>query len=121
VELVNVNLVFDIALVLAVVASGRQLKSIRWIQKAPTEASRKTRLRILVAVLAAVLSVPFTLRTTLARGPYSAMALASEWFVRAFLAWLAGIGAFDWLKPELPTVTKTKKGDSQDDPEKGLG
>lgn len=99
------EMVFDIALVLAVVGAVRSLRGIPWIRQAPTKAAGKARLKVLAGVVAAALAVPFTLRTTLTGfGSASFWALAGDWFARAFLAWLFSMGAFDWLKLTIPSV-----------------
>ena len=99
------ELVFDIALVLAVVAAVRGLRGIPWIREAPTKAAGKNRLKILAGLVSAALAVPFTYRATLTGfGFASPSALAGDWFARAFLAWLFSMGAFDWLKMAIPNV-----------------
>lgn len=98
------DMVFDIALVLAVVAAVRGLRGISWIAKAP-KAVGKTRLKVLAGIVSAALAVPFTLRATLTGFGYaSPSALAGDWFARAFLAWLFSMGAFDWLKLAIPSI-----------------
>lgn len=90
--------IFDVALVLAVVATVRGLRAIPWIAKAPKHVG-KTRLKVLAGLVSAALAVPFTLRATLMGfGWASPSALVGDWFARAFLAWLMSMGAFDWLK-----------------------
>lgn len=99
------EMVFDIALVLAVVGAVRGLRSMQWIRNAPTKAVGKTRLKILAGITSAVLAVPFTLRATITGfGFASTSALVGDWFVRAFLAWLFAMGAFDWLKLTIPSI-----------------
>lgn len=98
-------MVFDIALVLAVVGAVRGLRSMQWIRNAPTKATGKARLKILAGITSAVLAVPFTLRATITGfGFASTSALIGDWFARAFLSWLFSMGAFDWLKLAIPSV-----------------
>lgn len=98
-------MVFDVALVLAVVGAVQNLRGIPWIQKAPTKETEKARLKILAGLVAAVLAVPFTLRTMITGlGFVSPAALVGDWFARAFLSWLFSMGAFDWLKLAIPNI-----------------
>lgn len=98
-------MVFDVALVLAVVGAVRGLRGIPWIQKAPSKRLSKSRLKLLAGVVSAALAVPFTLRATISGfGFASTSALIGDWFARAFLSWLFSMGAFDWLKMAIPNV-----------------
>lgn len=111
-------MVFDVALVLAVVGAVRGLRGIPWIQKAPTKAAGKARLKILAGLVSAVLAVPFTLRATLTGFGFfvSPSALVGDWFARAFLSWLFSMGAFDWLKLAIPNIFSDSPAREGDEP-----